>query len=152
MKIKDVQANQGNIDLTVSVVSKEEPRTFEKFGKKGKVCSVKVKDESGELKLTLWNDDIDTVNVGDTLHLDKGWCSEFKGEKQLSTGKFGKIEVVKAESKVAAAAVFKTAAKSSAPNTVFTNDPESLKRIGGDGDDDDGDGEEETIDAEEFVE
>ncbi|MBS3166346.1 hypothetical protein J4444_04445 [Candidatus Woesearchaeota archaeon] len=150
MKIKDVQANQGNIDLTVSVVSKEEPRTFEKFGKKGRVCSVKIKDESGELKLTLWNDDIDTVNVGDTLHLDKGWCSEFKGEKQLSTGKFGKIEIVKAGGKIAAAAA---ASKTAAQNTVFTNDSESLKRIGGDGDDDDGDGgEEETIDAEEFVE
>ena len=84
MEIKDVQPNKGNIDVVVDVVQKESPRTFEKFGKKGKVCNAKVKDNSGEITLTLWNDDADKVNVGDKLHLQNGWCAEYKGEKQLS--------------------------------------------------------------------
>jgi replication factor A1 len=94
MEVKDIQANQGNIDLVLEVSSKEEPRSFEKFGKSGKVCNAKVKDDTGEVKLTLWNEDIETVNVGDKIHLQNGWCSEYQGEKQLSAGKFGKIEVV----------------------------------------------------------
>ena len=137
MEIKDVQPNKGNIDVVVEVVQKESPRTFEKFGKKGKVCNAKVKDNSGEIVLTLWNDDADKVNVGDKLHLQNGWCAEYKGEKQLSAGKFGKIEVV-----------------GGAEKTVFTNDPQILSCAGGtgDGDDDDDGGEEEPISEEELVE
>ena len=94
MEIKDINANQGNIDIVAELVSKDEPRTFEKFGKSGRVCNAILKDATGEVKLTLWNDDIDTVNVGDKVHIQNGWCSEYKGEKQLSSGKFGKVEVV----------------------------------------------------------
>ncbi|MBI2669344.1 DNA-binding protein [Candidatus Woesearchaeota archaeon] len=97
MNIKDLKSNQGNIDITAEIVSKEEPRAFEKFGKKGKVCNALLKDQTGQIKLTLWNDDGDLIKVGDTIRLQNGWCSEYKGEKQLSTGKFGKIEIVQKE-------------------------------------------------------
>lgn len=111
MKLKDIQANQGNIDLVLEVVEKDEPRTFEKFGKTGRVCNVKVRDASGAVKLTLWNDDVDKIKVGDKIHLQNGWCSEYKGEKQLSSGKFGKIEVV----------------EGGQSQTFVTNDPEILQ-------------------------
>ena len=115
MEIKDVQANQGNVDIVAQVLEKEEERTFEKFGKVGRVCNAKLKDETGEIKLTLWNDDIDSVKVGDKIHLQNGWCSEYKGERQLSSGKFGKIEVVSSD------------AQEEAPSQeVFTNSPEML--------------------------
>ena len=94
MEIKDVQPNQGNIDLVLTIKDKGEARSFEKFGKTGRVCSATVKDDSGELKLTLWNDDVDKVKVGDKIHLKNGWCSEYQGEKQLSSGKFGELEVL----------------------------------------------------------
>lgn len=110
MKIKDIQPNKGNIEITAEVAQKEEPRTFEKFGKKGKVCNAVLKDESGTIKLTLWNEDIDKVNPGDTIKLTNGWCSEFKSEKQLSTGKFGKIEIL----------------SSGAQASFVTNDPSIL--------------------------
>lgn len=118
MEIKDLQANQGDVDLVLEIVDKEEERTFEKFGKSGRVCKAKVKDNSGETKLTLWNDDIDKVNVGDKIHLEKGWCSEYQGEKQISSGKFGKIEIVEKGS----------------DNAVFTNDP-GMMQPPGDSDD-----------------
>ncbi|HLD79930.1 MAG TPA: DNA-binding protein [Candidatus Nanoarchaeia archaeon] len=95
MKIKDLQVNQGKVDLIVEVIEKDEPRTFEKFGKTGSVCNAKVKDNTGSVILTLWNDDISKIKVGDQIHLQNGWCSEFKGEKQVSAGKFGKIETIK---------------------------------------------------------
>ena len=147
MKLKDVQSNKGNIDLVVQIVKKEEPRSFEKFGKSGRVCNTTVRDESGQMKLTLWNDDIDRIKQGDTIRIQNGWCSEFKGEKQLSTGKFGKIELIPA----------------GAGNQLFTNDPGMLAAAGkggvgngddeGDGDGDDSDQEEESepVEEEEFV-
>ena len=94
MEIKDVQPNQGNIDLVLTIKDKGEARTFEKFGKTGRVCSATAKDDSGEIKLTLWNDDVDKVKAGNKIHLKNGWCSEYQGERQLSSGKFGEIEVL----------------------------------------------------------
>lgn len=94
MEIKDLQARQGDVELTVEVTEKSEPRTFEKFGKQGRVCNVKIKDSSGTVSLTLWNEDIDKINVGDKLKISKGYVGEWQGELQVSAGKFGKIEVI----------------------------------------------------------
>ncbi len=132
MEIKDLQANKGNIDVVVKVIAKEEPRTFEKFGKAGRVCTVKVKDDSGEIKVTLWNEDVDKIGVGDKVHIQNGWCSEYKGEKQLSTGKFGKIELIERAAK-----------------EVFTNSPEMLNDEMGD---EEAEEEDSLSGEEEFVE
>lgn len=129
MEIKDIQPNQGNVDVVAKIVVKEEPRTFEKFGKTGKVCNAKIKDDTGEIVLTLWNEEIDKVNAGDKIHLINGWCSEFRGEKRISTGKFGKLEVI--------------------DNTVYTNDPAMLKNSAGLEENED---EEEPIEEEDFIE
>jgi replication factor A1 len=100
MAIKDLQAKQGNVDLTFEVIEKGDVREFQKFGKSGRVCNAVAKDETGTIKLTLWNDDIDKINVGDKVHLINGYVNEFQGELQLTTGKFGKFEVIgKAEVK-----------------------------------------------------
>lgn len=110
MNVKDVKANRGNIDLVLDIVSKGESRVFRKFGKEGRVCDSTGRDGSGDIMLTLWNDDIELVKVGDKVHLQNGWCSEFQGKLQLSAGKFGKIEVV-----------------NSGSQEVFTNSPEMMQ-------------------------
>ena len=94
MAIKDLEARQGNVNLTLEVIEKEDVREFEKFGKKGRVCNAVAKDATGTIKITLWNDDIDKVNKGDTVKIENGWVGEWQGELQLSTGKFGKLEIV----------------------------------------------------------
>ena len=135
MEIKNLKANSGNVDIVAKVASKEQPRAFEKFGKTGKVCNAKLQDASGEVKLTLWNEDVDKVNVGDKVHLQNGWCSEYKGEKQVTSGKFGKIEII--------------GSSGEQPGEVLSNDPSVFKqqKAGGDDDDDEDegdDGEEES--------
>jgi replication factor A1 len=94
MAIKDLEVRQGSVDIVIEVVEKGEVREFQKFGKTGRVCNAKIKDETGEMNLTLWNEQIDQVNVGDKVHIINGYVNEFQGEKQLTTGKFGKLEVV----------------------------------------------------------
>lgn len=94
MAIADLQPRQGKVDIVVEVVSMDEPREFNKFGKVGRVCNATVKDESGQIKLTLWNDDIDKVKPGMKLHIENGYVNEWQGEMQLTTGKFGKLEPV----------------------------------------------------------
>lgn len=93
MNIKDLQPRQGKVDITLKVDSKEEPREFSKFGKDGKVCNIACSDETGKIKVTLWNEQVEKVNAGDTIKITNGYVSEWQGEMQLSTGKFGELSV-----------------------------------------------------------
>lgn len=94
MAIKDLKIREGNVDIIVDIVDVGEVREFEKFGKTGRVATAIVKDETGDIKLTLWNDSIDQVKAGDKVHIINGYVSEWQGEPQLTTGKLGKLEVV----------------------------------------------------------
>ncbi len=94
MKVKELRPRQGKVDITVEVVDKGEIREFDKFGKKGKVANVQVRDDSGEIRLTLWNEDAERIKVGDKLKLTNCFVNEFQGEKQLTAGRLGKIEVI----------------------------------------------------------
>ncbi len=94
MQIKDLKPKQGNVDVTVDVIDVSDPREFQKFGKPGKVATAIAKDETGDIKLTLWNEDIERVKAGDKIHIVNGYVSEWQGEMQLTTGRLGKLEVV----------------------------------------------------------
>ena len=71
----------------------DEPREFTNFRGQGRVVNCKGKDKTGEIKLTLWNDDIDKVAEGDTVVIENGWAKDYRGELQVSAGKFGKLKV-----------------------------------------------------------
>lgn len=95
MAIKDLKAREGNVNIVVEVVEKDETREFQKFGNTGRVANATVKDDAGDtIKLTLWNDDIDKVNVGNKVEITNGYVSEWQGELQLTTGKFGTLKVL----------------------------------------------------------
>lgn len=99
MEIKDLQPRMGKVDVVVEVSEKQDAREFNKFGKAGRVCNATVKDATGSVKLTLWNEQVDQVNVGDKVHITNGYVNEYQGEMQLTTGKFGKMELVSGDGK-----------------------------------------------------
>ena len=101
MAISDLQIRQGKVDITAEVVDKGDVREFEKFGVKGRVCNCNIKDASGEITLAVWNDDIEKVNVGDKVHIINGYVGEWQGTPQLSTGKFGQLEVIDSDASTA---------------------------------------------------
>lgn len=95
MKIKELKARMGNVNIDVEVVSVSEPREFEKYGKAGKVATAKVKDDSGQIDLSLWNEQCDEVQAGDKIKIANGYVSEWQSNLQLTAGKFGTLTVVK---------------------------------------------------------
>lgn len=94
MKISDLQVGQGNADIEAEVVEVGEPREINKFGRSIRVATATIKDESGTIKMSLWNQDIDKVQAGSRIKVTNGYVNEFQGEKQFTTGKFGKMEVL----------------------------------------------------------
>ena len=94
MQVKDLQPRQGKVEIVLDIVDVGEPREFEKFGRSGRVATAVAKDETGDIKLTLWNEDIEKIKAGDKIHLTNGYVNEWQGEMQLTTGRLGKLEVV----------------------------------------------------------
>ncbi|HLC62893.1 MAG TPA: SOSS complex subunit B family protein [Candidatus Nanoarchaeia archaeon] len=94
MLLNEIAPKQGKINIELEVVSVEPAKEFQKFGQKGRVAVATVKDDSGEMKMTLWNDEIDFVKPGIKIRITNGYCNEFQGEKQLTAGRFGKLEVI----------------------------------------------------------
>jgi replication factor A1 len=81
------------------ITAKEEPReVVTKYGKKARVANAVLKDDSGEVTLSLWGDDIEKINVGDKITIENGWISEFKNNMQISVGKYGKLSIEGASS------------------------------------------------------
>ncbi|MEK6957922.1 MAG: hypothetical protein AABW99_03020 [archaeon] len=95
MKISELKTREPIAEIMLEIVSKGETRQFSTEKGSGKVCSCAGKDDSGEeVSVSLWNEQIDQVNEGDKIKITEGWCSEFRGQKQVSTGKKGNLEVV----------------------------------------------------------
>ena len=60
------------------------------------VVDAHLEDKSGRIKLTLWAEDCDNVNEGDTITMIGGYTTTFRNEIQLNKGrKDGDIKVRK---------------------------------------------------------
>lgn len=99
MKISELKANQGGINLEVEVTSVGEVKSFIRFGRVIRVANANIKDDSGETSLTLWNNEIDSVKPDAKIKITNGFVKEFQGELTVTAGKFGKIEVLDGEVK-----------------------------------------------------
>jgi replication factor A1 len=95
MKISELKAGTSNVTIQATVSQKDEAReVVTKYGKRLNVANIILKDDSGTISMSLWGNDIATVSVGDKIEVSNGYVNEFRGNAQLSTGKFGKIKVL----------------------------------------------------------
>lgn len=58
-----------------------------------RVATAIVSDDTGKIKLTLWNEQIDQVNVNDDVKVANGYITTFRGEMQLNVGRYGTLTV-----------------------------------------------------------
>jgi replication factor A1 len=97
MKVKELRAESKVDSIELTVTSKGEVREFSsRSGAVGKVCDCKAKDADGdELQVTLWNEEIERVQANDRIRISNGWVREWRGNLQVSAGRFGRLEVLK---------------------------------------------------------
>ena len=96
--ISEAKRMRSSVNVEAEIISKPEPRTVNlKNGGTIEVCDAVIanadKSEENQMKLTLWGDDIKSVEIGDTVRITNGYTNEFKGEVSLTKGKFGQMEV-----------------------------------------------------------
>ncbi len=97
MKIRDLRAEAKVDILEVTVREKGSARDFtSRTGSSGKVCDAKAVDDEGqEVSVSLWNEEIDRVQVNDRIRITNGWAREWRGNLQVTAGRYGKLEVLK---------------------------------------------------------
>jgi len=83
------------VTVEAKVVEKGEPRQVRSRYKDETytVADARIEDETGSIKLTLWNEQIDQVNVDNKVKIENGYVTSFKGEIQLNVGRFGTLTV-----------------------------------------------------------
>lgn len=94
-KIGEIKAGMRNINLQARVGAVGEVRAFDRRGAPGgKVVSILLQDESGSIRLSLWDKDVEilgTIKQGDTVNVEKAYAREGLGGLNLSLGSDGKI-------------------------------------------------------------
>lgn len=94
MKASDVKPEMRRVDLDLKIVEIEEPRPYvSRTGREGKVTTAIGEDDSGRIKISLWDNDIDRVKVGNTVRIRNGYARLFRDEVHVSAGMYGKLEV-----------------------------------------------------------
>ncbi|MEJ2271920.1 MAG: OB-fold nucleic acid binding domain-containing protein [Candidatus Bathyarchaeota archaeon] len=95
MKISDIKEGDSDVNIEAEVTEKSYAREVRsKYGRILMVADATLKDETGIITLTLWNDQVRQVNVGDKVKIEKGYAKSFRNVLQLSTGKYGKLTVI----------------------------------------------------------
>ena len=94
VKVSELGPYSKQVNTTVKVVQKGEARetVSRQDGTTHRVLDALVGDESGAIYMTLWDDNIDKVNEGETVSVKNGYVRPFKGSMRLNIGRYGTLE------------------------------------------------------------
>jgi replication factor A1 len=96
MKISDIKIGMNNINIQAKIINKSDVRNVQtRYGPKT-VAEVILEDDSGQISLSLWENDINVVSIGDVINISGAYTTQFKDRLQLNIPrKTGRIEIVK---------------------------------------------------------
>lgn len=95
MKIKELHDGMKRVSVEATVTEKADSReVLSRFkDETHRVATAMIADDTGTIKLTLWNDQINQVNVNDKIKVENGYVTSFRGEIQLNIGRYGTLTV-----------------------------------------------------------
>lgn len=96
MKINELQDGSRKVDLEAKVIEKSDAREVRSkyTNETYRVADATLEDETGTVVLTLWNEQIEQVNVDDRVKVENGYVKSFRGNLQLNAGKYGTLTVL----------------------------------------------------------
>jgi replication factor A1 len=94
-KVGELTPDSRAVNVLAKVVSKSEIRSIAagRDGAAHRVSDALVGDETGCVYLTLWDDNIEKVNDGDTINVKNGYINLFRGNMRLNIGRYGTLEI-----------------------------------------------------------
>lgn len=92
MKISELKDGMRKVDVEGIISEIPEPRTVTlRTGQQARVADCILQDATGIVKLSLWDDDIDKVQVGSRVRIENGYTNSFRGELRLNVGRYGRL-------------------------------------------------------------
>lgn len=94
MPIEDLTVESEDVELEARIRDIQTPRIVSsKYGQK-KITLARLEDDTGEIPVTLWEEQIDAVREGATVRITGAYTRDWAGDLQLNIPRDGTIEVV----------------------------------------------------------
>ncbi len=98
MKISEIKDGMGNINVVGRLLDISDTRTFnKKDGSKGRVGNITIGDDTGKIRITLWDDKTDKMtelHPGDAVEVINGYAREnnFNQQVEIQIGNHGIVK------------------------------------------------------------
>jgi replication factor A1 len=93
MNIADLKPGMRGVTVEGNIDSVTEPRTVNlRTGGTAQVADAMLTDETGSIKLSLWDDQINLVKQGDRVSVENGYTQAFRGDNSLNIGRYGSLK------------------------------------------------------------
>ena len=93
--VQDLRHGMKKVNVEAEVLETPKPSTvYTRYGNIATVTNAWIADETGKVKLCLWNEKANSFTEGDTIQIRNAQVSSFRVESQLCLGKTGTINVL----------------------------------------------------------
>jgi len=93
--IRDLRSGMTQVCLKAKVMEIPKPNlVYTRYGNYATVANALIADETGTIRLCLWNEQIGCISEGDTILIENARTSTFRGQRQLRIGKKGLLSSV----------------------------------------------------------
>jgi len=90
LPIRDLRSGMTQICLKAKVLEIPKPNlVYTRYGNYASVTNALIADDTGTIRLCLWNEQINCISAGDTIQIENARASTFKGQRQLNIGRKG---------------------------------------------------------------
>jgi len=96
LNIENVVPGMRNVEVVGRIIEISSPRSFKTEKAEGSVMSIHIADETGSIRISLWNEEIEkasNLKEGDVIKV-KGYVHDNMGLPEMRLGLYGEIEKV----------------------------------------------------------
>jgi replication factor A1 len=91
-KVRDLTPSSKQVNVHAKVVTVGEPKeVMGKYGDPRKVAEAVIGDETATITLSLWNEQIGSIQKDDNILVDNGYVSLVRGHMRLNVGRYGNL-------------------------------------------------------------
>ena len=93
--VQDLRHGMKKVTVEAEVLETPKPSLVQtRYGNSAMVTNAWIADETGKIKLCLWNEQANYINTGDIVQIKNASVTAFKGERQLRLGKTGTVSII----------------------------------------------------------
>ncbi len=94
--VQDLRHGMKKVTVEAEVLETPKPSLVHtRYGNSAMVTNAWIADETGKIKLCLWNEQANYITLGDFIQIKNASVTAFKGERQLCLGKTGTVSVLR---------------------------------------------------------